>query len=667
MRTKIRIFIEIIVALAMGGMAQAQSERRLTTTLLPVKETGAVQANGGNAGLLWVQTNPAKDIYVQFDLSGLPAGLGESDFIRCTLRLVAQDVTYLPPDGNLDSGGVLVIVKGQKANDNLSPIKAAPEIVSLSTLSDAAKKNNITLGAAADLRKAVYQEYAGDKIISLRLHTDSHKASSVFYSSANSGANPSNLPRLVIEYKLPPPNLLESAAWSQHQQNPEHTGRSPLLPFRAPTGFSLAKISVGPIDKNAAGIADYPLIYQGNIYLVAKVLEQNYLLSLDFKGSKRWPEAIAIGKGTVQRSPVISRSGILYIVTENQIAGYDLNQGGKEFVPPYKLSGKPSAYTDLTQGNDGSLFMALVENELSYIYGFTAALQPFLKAGPLAKGQEKVSTITASPDGRKIFAQTPAGALAIDVANPSSQTTIPLANNQDKPFEYYHVPVAAPAGDAAVFADFAGKANQGHLWGYASSKQIWSASGTLLPQPVLGASGLVYYIQGGGLQARKVDQVGAAKTLNAEANLNATSNLVMDGTDNIYFWNNGYLHGYAADGKPLFARIPLTSEVKERKTQTVEGPEQFLRLMMGPDGTLWANNKNGDALFAFKPVYASADLALEQKDIKPQTAYRATGKLTVAGVNLAGGAYLFQSQSGIGFARGFKVQRGASLAVRTGF
>jgi hypothetical protein len=664
MKTKIRIFIAIIVALSMGGMAQAQSERRLTTTLLPVKETGAVQANGGNAGLLWVQTNPAKDIYVQFDLSGLPAGLKESDFIRCTLRLVAQDVTYLPP-GNLDSGGVLVIVKGQKANDNLSPINAAPEVVSLSTLSDAAKKNNIALGAAADLRKAVYQEYAGDKIISLRLNTDSHKGSSVFYSSANSGPNPSNLPRLVIEYQLPPPNLLESTAWSQHQQNPEHTGRIPWPPFRAPTGFSLTKIPVGPIDKNVAGIADFPLIYQGDIYLVAKVLEQNYLLSLDFKGSERWRRVI--GKGTVQRSPVISRSGIFYVVTESQIAGYDLNLGGKDFAPPYKLGGKPSAYTDLTQGNDGSLFMGLVESDLNYVYGFTAALKPFLKAGPLAKGQEKVSTITVSPDGRKIFAQTPAGALAIDVANPSSQSTIPLANNQGKAFEYYHVPVAAPVGDVVVFADFAGDANQGHLWGYNSGKQIWSVSGTLLPQPVLGASGLVYYIQGGSLQARKVDQVGAATTLNADANLNATSNLVMDGADNIYFWNNGYLHGYAADGKPLFARIPLTSEVKERKTQTVEGPEQFLRLMMGPDGTLWANNKNGDALFAFKPVYASADLALEQKDMKPQTAYRATGKLTVGGVNLAGGAYLLQAQSGIGFARGFKVQKGASIVARTGF
>jgi hypothetical protein len=394
------------------------------------------------------------------------------------------------------------------------------------------------------------------------------------------------------------------------------------------------------------------------------VLDQNHLFSLDFKGAQRWRQAL--GKGVVQRSPVISRSGILYIVTENQIAGYDLNQQGKLFAS-FALTGKSSAYTDVTQGNDGSLFLALVENDLNYMYGFTAALKPFLKSGPLAKGQEKISTITVSPDGRKVFAQTPAGAVAIDIANPSVQSTLVLANNQDKPFEYYHVPVAAPAGDVMVFADFTSKANQGHLWGYASNRQILSASGTLLSQPVLGANGRVYYIQNGSLQARKYDQLGAAEVLAKDANLNATSNLVMDGADNIYFWNNGYLHGYAADGKPLFARIPLTSEVQDRKSQTVEGPEQFLRLMLGPDGTLWANNKNGDSLFAFKPIYAAADLALAQKDLKPQTAYRATGKLSVGGVNIDRGAQLFQAQNGVGFANGFRVQRGASIAVRTGF
>jgi hypothetical protein len=90
--------------------------------------------------------------------------------------------------------------------------------------------------------------------------------------------------------------------------------------------------------------------------------------------------------------------------------------------------------------------------------------------------------------------------------------------------------------------------------------------------------------------------------------------------------------------------------------------------MMGPDGTLWANNRNGDSLFAFKPAYAPADLTLQPKDIKSRTAYRTEGKLTVGGVSIeANKQALFQAQNGIGFASGFKVEKGASLMARTGF
>jgi outer membrane protein assembly factor BamB len=668
--------VAALIVLLLGGPAGAQSERRLTTTLLPVKEAGAIQnAPTGDQGLLWIQNNPAKDVFLQFDLRRLPPGLREGDFVRCTLRLVARDVTYEPAD-NPDSGGLVVIVTGQLANDDLTPLARAPEIVSLSTLlNTGSRKNHVALGASDALTKAVYQEYSGDKMISLRLHTVSHKASSLLYSTANV-PNPSHLARLVIEYKLGPPGLLESASWSQHQQNPEHTGRSPWIPFRAPTGFTLARMALPMINQVAGGIADYPLIYRGDIYLISKVLDQNHLLSLDVRGTVRWRQAI--GPGTVQRSPVISGEGILYVVTENRIAAYDLNQAGKE-VAAHALSGKPTSYTDLTQGNDGSVFLALAENDGSYIYGLTAELQPFLKSGPWASGQQKISTITVSPNGRRLFAQIPgsgripAGAVVIDVADPSEQRPIELAVRDekgaivDKPWEYYHAPIAGPAGDVMVFSDFADQANRGNIWGFTSAGRIWSGAGTALPQPALGVNGRVYYLQDGQLRAHRYDNVAAAEVVSSDANLNTTSNLVMDGADNVYFWDNGYLHGYGPHGQPLFKRLPLTG-VQERKDQTREGPQQFIRLMVGPDGTLWANNQNADALFAFKPSYSAADLTLEQNDIRTQTAYRATGKLTVGGVRIdAGTQVLLQAQDGIGFAPGFMVQRGASLEARTGF
>jgi hypothetical protein len=674
--------ILLILSLAVASPLQAKGVQQWTQTLLPAGESGAVEGDPNAKGLLWIQTEPQKAIFLQFDLSGLPPGLGKDNFKKCSLRLVAQNVVYEPAD-NPNTGGRFVIVNGRLVNDNFTDQAGTESIISLSTLS---RTNNVGLKATEAIRTAVYNEYSGDKKISLRLFSDSHKASTLFYSSANSGtpANPSNLPRLVIEYTPQPPKLRDALSWPQLQQNPEHTGRNYWIPFQDPADFSLTKINMPQFSGGAGTVANYPLIYRGNIYLVYKVLDRNFLLALDFKGIEIWRKDI--GAGTVQRPPVISRNGFFYAVTEKKITGYDLNAAGQTvavYPASGDISGKLAAYTDLTAGNDGSLFLALQEDAVNYIYGFTPQLTPFVRSDPLGTSQEKISTVSVSPDGGAVFAQTSAGAVVIDMINPSQQRTIQLQHDTAKAWDYYQVPVAGPAGGIMIFADFTGSANSGNVWGYTTARRIWNFAGTLVAQPVLGSNDLVYFIQGGGLQAHKYDQIGSVRAA-PDAGLKTTSNLVMDGANNIYFWDNGYLHGYSPEAEPLFEKVDLTKEGLEGQRPTVpekasdtekaarnkesSGPEQFIRLMMGPDGTLWANNKNGDALYAFKPSYASADLTLQQEDIKPQTVYRATGMLTVGGVTVDGGTQiLFQAQNGIGFAKGFKVQKGASILARTGF
>jgi hypothetical protein len=671
MKLKLHLrFTALALCLAVGIPLQAQSAQQLTTTLLPVKESSQDPGDPAARGLFWIQNDPHQEIFIQFDLSGLAPGLNENDFRKCTLRLVAQNVVYEAPN-NPNTGGQPVIVKGQLAKDNFSGIENDNLVISLATLSH---NNTIAIKATEAFRRAVYKEYTGDKTISLRLFSDSHKASTLLYSSTNSGApaNPSNLPRLVVEYTPPPPALLDVLNWPQLQHNPEHTGQNSWIPFQNPTGFSLAKIDMPKFNGGAGTIADYPLIYRGRMYLVYKVLDRSFLLALDFQGHELCRKDI--GTGTVQRSPVISPSGVFYAVTEKKISGYDLNAAGMP-VAAYPaagdLSGKLAAYTDLTAGNDGSLFLALQQDAVNYIYGFTPHLKPFARSDPLGTSQEKISTVSVSPDGAAVFAQTPAGAVVIDMIDPSLQQTIPLQHDAAKAWDYYQVPVAGPAGGVMIFADFTGSANSGNVWGYTTAQRIWNSAGTLVPQPVLGSNDLVYFIQGGGLQAHKYDQIGSVRAA-PDAGLKTTSNLVMDGANNLYFWDNGYLHGYSADRKALFAKIPFTAAVQDRNLdaqgQPIQGPEQFLRLMLGPDGTLWANNKLGNALFAFKPQFAAADITLKQEDIKPQTVYRATGMLTVGGVTVGGGTQiLFQAQNGIGFAKGFKVQKGASILARTGF
>lgn len=660
-----------------------QSERYLTTTLLPVNEEVLGENNESEPlpdSYLWIQQKPKKIISLQFDLNGLPPDLKE--FKACSLRIVASDTQYKPKDNMRNTGGGTVSLTGRlPAPENKN------SIVDFNIIGSASD-STVAVGASPTLCKKIGDKFParnGAKLFTLILESGSDRAGALFYSSLNFNKDPSHLPRLVIQYSLGPPPLLETASWSQHQQNPEHTGRSPWIPFKNPTGFSLEKIEMSKINGRAGSIADYPLIYQGDMYLVNKVEKNNYLVALDFKGKELWRKAI--GEGIGQRSPVISRDGIVYVVTENKIAGYDLNRSG-ELVASYpesgNLPGKLSAYTDLTIGNDGSLFLALQENYVNYIYGFTADLKPFLKSGSFGKGQDKISTVTVSPDGRKIFAQIPSGAVAIDVTNPSpsEQRTITLANNKDEPWEYYQVPVAGPTGDIMIFSDFTSKANKGNVWGYKITERLWSTHDTLIPQPVLGSNGFVYFIQDSALQQHEYNKIGSGKS--SGSGLKTTSNLVMDGAGNIYFWDNGYLHGYSAKAERLFKKLDLTkegleeqrpadpeavsAEKKAERDKESSGPEQFIRLMLGPDGTLWANNKNGNALYAFKPRYASADLTLKQEDIKNQTFYRAKGKLSVGSVTINESTQvLFQAQNGISFSTGFKVQKGASIVARTGF
>jgi hypothetical protein len=626
-------------------------------------------------------------------MRGLPPDL--KDLKKCSVRIAAKDPQYRA-NNQKNTGGDAIFLKGM-----LPSAKFEESVVAFNEIGIKSKET-VAVGTSGKLCDAIKTQYAagaGEALFTLTLYTSSDKAGALFYSSKNFGDNPSNIPRLVVEYTLGTPTLLETLSWSQHQQNPEHTGRTPWIPFKNPSGFTLM-----PINMQKGSIADYPLIHQGNLYLVNKVEATNYLVAIDFKGKELWRKDI--GKGVVQRSPVISRNGILYVVTENNIAGYDLKppdpSTNSEPVKPFAVytlqgGGKLSAYTDLTMGNDGSLFLALKEGDANYVYGFTPELKPFLKFGPYGAGQDKISTITVSPGGGIISFQTPTGAVIIDISDisaPAKEKTVTLKQDKEHPWEDYHTPVAGPEKGIMIFSDFTSKANNGNVWAYHyrhnDAKQrwewkekLWSAHGTLIPQPVLGSNGIVYYLQNGALQRHVYNQLGQGKTP-VGSGLNTTSNMVLDGADNVYFWDNGYLYGYSSSGERLFKASFINGSVLEKKrtanpeevsagekAERVDasmGPEQFIRLTAGPDGTLWANNENGNALFAFTPSFAEQGLELTQQDMKTRTVYRTSGTLTVGPVTLETGTQvLFQARKGIAFTRGFRAQNGASLLCRTGF
>jgi hypothetical protein len=654
---RLSLFAALVLVLCVGPGLSAQTTRQLTTTLLPMPSQDL------RTPYLSIQNNPPLGPVLKFDLNALPLGLKVSNFVRVTLRLVAKQVVY-DPDNSNTRGAEPVTIAGRVPNTTKS-------ICSLSTISDKPEKH-IALQSSGDdlqnkdLRDSVYGKYSeknGDKILSIQLFTDTRRASSAVYSLS---ADPSNVPRLVIDYTLSEPSLPEYLIWGQKQHDPEHTGRSPWLSVSALTGFTTAEVKLPPIGTGAGSIADYPLTYNGNIYLIYEGIK-HYLVCLDFTGkNKLWEKEI--GTGAIQRSPAISPQGVLFAVTENQIAAYDLNKKGELVGDPYPLSGKLSDFTDLTVANDGSLFLALKENKnnlnRNYIYGFTSKLIPFLKAGPF---EEKISSVTVNRAGNAIFAQTVKGAVVINLADPSKQLTLPFADA----WEYYHSPVAAPE-DVMIFSDFTQVANKGNVRAYGSTES-WKSAGTLISQPVIGVNRIVYFIQGGKLQGRIYNAVGPP-TVTGGNGLNTTSNLVMDGGNNVYFWNNGALNGYEAGAEALFTSSTQASSIQKRDTKDAEGPEKFIRLMLDPGGTVWVNNKGGNVLFAFQPVYAQQNLTVSGDVLARGGAgvprlYRATDNLTVAegaAILKTGSTTLFQAGSSISFPRGFQVEPGASLLCRTG-
>jgi outer membrane protein assembly factor BamB len=645
--TQRRISVAFAISLSAASLVYGQSAGHMvTTTVLPKESGDAVNPNG-----FVIQQTERKTATLTFDLSGLPPGLGPSAFSSCTLRIVASKVMANTPGPN--TGAKLVTVKGSVASDK--------SIVSLSLLKEneqmVAKQANPAL-CAAIYEASVKPE--GNKELSISLSTDTDNASSIFYSRKNAEPEFSRMPRLVIEYKSPPLSFLDSLSWDQPQHDPEHTGRSEWKPFNPPSGFMAESVSLPSIGTGPGTLAGYPSIYQGNLYIIYKIGKINYLVCLDFSGRRKLWEA-QIGEGTVERSPVIGSGGLFYAVTEKKITAYDLNRTGTE-VATYPLTNKKlTDAADVTVGNDGGVFLALQENNVNYMLALTSKLVPFIRSTSFAQ----ISTITASASGDKIFAQTPDGAAVIDIANPNPGQPLPFKGG-----DRYYIPVAGPAGGIMLFSAFNAH-NVGSVWSYAET-QKWKVSGTATPQPALGGNGHLYFIQDGKLKGYLYSD--KTKLIEADKACSVSSNLVVDGSDNIYSWDGsnsanrpswctkGSVRGYKPDGSLLV------------QSGALGGPEENLRLQLAPDGTLWTNNENGNKLFALKPTYAAPDLRVTPGDIRTHTFYRATGKLTIAeNVTVGNKAneppmqVLFEAKDSISFAKGFRVEKGASILCRTGF
>ena len=611
-RLVVLILVLHIAAFVLAIPAFAQ--RRITTTLLPVK---AESTPGGVGDILKISANGSDPIQstssavLTFDPRGIPQ---QATINKATLRLVGKTNTTNPQ---------LVRVTVDAQQDSMGQWTAVPGESVFSATSDS-------------LRQVVATRVQAQQTIALRLTSKSRLSDWDYYALSDTAYPSSSKPRLIVEYELPA-NLdvpFESYAPT----------RTSWRFFPAPT-----QVKIKPFLSSVTIISN-PAFYQGqgDVYLFGKPTSQETLLyGLSSAGAVRLSIPIPVVPGSYA---LATETGLLYSVGENRIVLYDLKKQGLKTkgvdAPDLKLSVPP------TLGADGSLYF--VRSGYGYVYGLNPDQQEIWRYPAEERtGAATVSRITLSPDAQR-YAYTLTrrdnknALVRINTADGSAEP----ATLSDKFTEFRRpIVVKGPEQDYVVVAAYS--QSDGTLSVYSGGEVRWEKSGPV-SQPIVDRDGKrVFAVQNGQLQAYDILNREVVCT-SAETALEATSNLVLDGEENLYFWNNGTLLCYQNSCQFLF-RQPLGDLPKD------------LELLFAPDGTLYARTA-AQQLFSLTPVGNLSELTLEQAQVQTNTIYSAEAVRVANNVRVSKEMRLvLKAEKTISFNPGFSVEQGARLRCQIGF
>jgi len=583
------------------------AETKATMTLLPKSAESVEPCNKPREdNLLTISVdgnnNPTSEVLITFDLSPIPSG---ATIEKTTLRLVAD------PDYKSSSQTVQIYTDCNK-NKSIGGWSI--------------NKPKPSTSSTEDLRKTIIAAYNGRKELSLLLSSKSRLSDWRYYSKENFADTSSFKPRLIIEYKL--------------DQHPARTTERTFWKFF----FEPAQFKIKPFLADAV-ILSNPVFYKENIYLFAKpTSESTNLYALFFNGDENWNKKIGITPGA---HALASSNGILYSVGENRIELYDLKQEGVRLngksIDDFKLSVSP------TLGADGSLYF----ERYGYIYGLNPKQEELWRypSAPDAGKAEKVSRIALGPDAQKFaYALTRINKKNQLVAINTADGSADMYGFNEK-FSDFHRPVVVAGPEQEYIFFSACSVSDGILASYSGGEQIWEKIGPV-SQPIADMEGkLLFLIQNGKLQAYDKFN-GKAVCTSARADLAATSNLVMDGEENVYFWNNGTFLGYTKDCEPFF----------EQKLPDL--PER-LELLFAPDGTLFARSETQrlSLILPTRPVFT-----LDQNNLRSDTIYSADTIHVVENLNLDSTVnIILKAKDNISFGPGFSVKKGARLNCKVGF
>lgn len=585
---------ERTVAAAKPGSVAFAGSSAVSTTLLEALDpqpastteaaTAALAAIGGEH--YWLL--PGNGVRLAFDLGSLPAGLSAAQMRRCVLRVVASEVRYVR-----EHEAVAAVVE--------LAVRRVGETRPLAALRDLRPDRPVSLNPDnGRLCEAVAEAAAAPaRRLELELYTATARASSLLHGRApaeDTIRHASSAPRLVIQYAPDAAAAAATKGWHQPQHDAGHSGRGDSNPAHGPSGFELQALPLPAVGEDAGPglLAERPLLWRDQVIAVQRG-KRNFLVVLDGKGALLWSSEI--GGGVVQRAPVIGPQGLLYLVTEDAVRAWDLEARGAlrhRFVLPELAPQMPvrlAPFTKPTVGEDGSLYLVLGDG-VDGVLGLDARLRPFLFFGL----HEDAGTITpGSPalsiDGRYVAVPNGEGAVLVDLHDPAEAERLVFGDGTAGSGWRHHLPVAGMRAGEWIFSGYDAEDGTGTVWAFAGRAPRWQASGGTSTQPVLAPDGRVCFVQDGRLNVRGFGPGDAGRRFGD--GLCASSNPVMDGAGNLFFWCSGTLHGFAPDGRALF--------VGQR---FADGPEENLALALGADGSLWTANANGGELFVFRPRFS---------------------------------------------------------------
>lgn len=307
-----------------------------------------------------------------------------------------------------------------------------------------------------------------------------------------------------------------------------------------------------------------------------------------------------------------------------------------------------------TLGSDGSLF--LVPAGTGYIYGLNPNLEELWRypPGPDAREANEITPFLLSPVREEYgYAARRAGSqneiIRINTAHGAAERR-PL----DSKFTGFHRPLVLRGEKEGRMFLAAYSVEDGVLACGFGCGRSWQKVGPVSAPASDRRGNRIFAVQGGRFRAYDSRSGNELCSAGAASPLEATSNLVADGEDNVYFWNNRILYGYTAD-----CRRFLNQDLKGRLPEKLE-------LLYGPEGSLYARSEEDQSLYLLGP--AAPDLNLDLRLLADSTIYHGA-KIRVPGdVEIPGGTgIVLRAREEVSFGTGFTVRKGASLSCGTGY